>query len=658
MVWSDALSTLKGVGPKMQAALQSLSCVSVFDLLLHRPLRYEDRTVFTAMSALACTPDKTMVVVCGWIKAIEQSPYAHQKNLRVVLEDGSGTCVLHWIHYSGYQLSALRRAFKDKARLWCYGRISHKKILTHPSIKVLVEGEEDGLGAESYYRAIYPTVSGLSQTFLSRIVAQGLEGGVGVYPDRVESTTSLCVQEAFTILHRRSKDTLGDYECAVRRLKIEEWCAYISAQKCLRIKDQHKSAMALSWSKDWEAAFRQQLPYRLTAEQDRVVEEIREDLQKKIPMRRLLQGDVGSGKTVVVAMACLMAMASQGQVALMVPSEILAIQHADLLRRWFACLSLPVYLCCASSSQESYTQPCCVVGTQALLNKKRHFSRLMLVIVDEQHRFGLEQRAWLLQKGQTPHYLMMTATPIPKTMAALLSYGMDLSRIHGLPPGRQPIRTVILSDDKLNNLLEKVQTLIEEGRQIYRVCARLESLKKRYEELASYVDRRCMGYVHGRMKMVEKTAVMTAFQEGKYSVLMATSVIEVGIDVPRASVMVIDGASAFGIASLHQLRGRVGRGERESFCILLYTQPLNERAQKRLRLVRELQDGAALAEADLRLRGPGALHDTEQSGALGWRLLDLSEDGALLGSAQDFLSAQPLTLQEQEHLFDFWYGRP
>jgi ATP-dependent DNA helicase RecG len=650
------LRDLRGVGPSLESALNQLGIHSSQDLLFHLPFRYEDRTRLHPIGALY---PGARVLVEG---EVEHSAIirGRRATLVVVISDGTGRLTLRFFHFRAAQ----KQQFSQGTRVRCYGEVrgGYQGLdMVHPSYKrILSESDE---AVSDRLTPVYPTVEGLGQASwikltdqalsllnrqqleLEELLPEDLRGNLKIPP----------LADALIYIHRPpvGADVAALVERrhpAQQRLAMEELLAHnLSVQQLHRRK--HKlRAPALTLQTSQEQEFLEQLPFELTGAQLRVINEIQQDLSNSHPMQRLLQGDVGSGKTVVAAMAALRAMGNGFQVAIMAPTELLAEQHLRSFREWLQPMGItPVWLSgkvtgkARQSALESIEQGApLVIGTHALMQDSVRFGKLGLAVVDEQHRFGVHQRLALLDKAGTvslhAHQLIMTATPIPRTLAMTAYAGLDTSVIDELPPGRKPVTTAAVSNERRAEVVSRVAAACLEGKQAYWVCTLIEESDAVQAQAAEEVARELqsslagveVGLVHGRMKPAEKQHIMDRFKSGDIQLLVATTVIEVGVDVPNASLMIIENAERLGLAQLHQLRGRVGRGDQQASCVLLYSHPIGPLAKERLNIMRETSDGFRIAEKDLELRGPGEVLGTRQTGMLQFRVADLARDQELL----------------------------
>ena len=651
-----SLAVLAGVGPAVAAKLAARGLSSLQDLWLHLPLRYEDRTTLTRIQDLRNgVPAQVEVRVVAVDRGMRFRP-----TLKVAVEDeGQGTLVLRFFHFRQQQVAQ----FSVGTRLRCFGTPKPGQLgleIVHPSYQVLGRTDDPALGDS--LDPVYPTVEGIGPATLRRLIGQALdrlpeESSLELMPPGwLDGLALPSLRSALLTVHRPPPDAnlaalAAGTHPAQRRLALEELLAHHLSLRRQRIALQAHHAPPLAGPGKLAKALAKQLPFALTAAQKRVFTQIREDLAQPRPMLRLVQGDVGSGKTVVAALAAMLAVEQGKQVALAAPTELLAEQHLTNLRGWLEPLGVQVAWLAGKVTgkarakvleQVANGQAQVVVGTHALMQESVVFHDLALAIVDEQHRFGVHQRLALRDKGpgghSVPHQLVMTATPIPRTLAMSEYADLDVSAIDELPPGRTPVQTVALNNDRRPELIERIALACREGRQVYWVCTLIEEndeldatpAQATFESLQALLPGVRVGLVHGRLKASEKLATMVAFKAGQIDLLVATTVIEVGVDVPNASLMVIENAERLGLAQLHQLRGRVGRGSAVSRCVLLYQARLSAMARERLETMRQTNDGFVIAEKDLELRGPGELLGTRQTGLAGFRMADLARDAGLL----------------------------
>ena len=666
---STSLTALKGVGPAVAEKLERLGLKSVQDVLFHLPLRYQDRTRITPIGALRPGMD---AVIEGAVAGADVV-MGRRKSLLVRLQDGSGTISLRFYYFSGALKSNLQRGSHWR----CYGEVrpgASGLEIYHPEMSSLDSAQSAPV--EQTLTPIYPATEGLSQQRLRNLsdaALQWLDQGnslADLLPAEFSQQYRLApLREAIHTLHRPPPDL--DLEAleegrhwAQHRLAFEELMAHQLVMLRLRAEIRSRSAPAMNASGALAQDYRRLLGFPLTGAQQRVTAEVVADLQQPRPMLRLVQGDVGAGKTVIAALAALHALEAGWQVALMAPTEILAEQHFINFQRWFTPLGISVAWMAGKLKGKARANQlqliatgdaAMVVGTHALFQPEVRFNNLGLAIIDEQHRFGVQQRLALRDKGAagrfSPHQLIMTATPIPRTLAMSAYADLDTSVLDELPPGRTPINTVLVADTRREEVIERVRAGCAQGRQAYWVCTLIEESEQlqaqaaevTWAELCESLPELSIGLIHGRMKAAEKAEIMAAFKGGDLHLLVATTVIEVGVDVPNASLMIIENPERLGLAQLHQLRGRVGRGSTASHCVLLYHPPLSALGRERLGIMRESSDGFAIAEKDLELRGPGEVLGTRQTGLVQFRVADLVRDADLLPHVQ--LAAQNLASQ-------------
>lgn len=657
MSLKTSVDQLRGVGPRVRDKLKRLGIERLGDMLFHLPHRYSDRTRLTPLGSARAGSD---ILIEGVVE-LAQVKFGRRRSLLVRLSDNTGAILLRFFHFSKQQQTGLQAG----NHLRCYGTVRagpQMLEMVHPEYQRL-EGDDSPPLAETL-TPIYPTTEGVNQPLLRRIADVAL-GCVARHPellpdylpaDFLEAHQFPDLQSALVSVHQPPPDAdtkaleAGSHP-AQQRLAFEELLAYHLSQRRQRQQLQQRPAPPLSRQTDLLARFFEQLPFALTGAQTRVIGEIETDLARSYPMLRLLQGDVGAGKTVVAAAGALLAIDNGWQVAIMTPTELLAEQHFQNLRDWLQALDCKPLLL-TGRMKTSDREPALaaihsgtaevVIGTHALFQEQVSFNRLGLVVIDEQHRFGVHQRLALLEKGNaddmSPHQLIMTATPIPRTLAMSLRADLDVSIIDELPPGRQPVNTVVLAESRRDELIQRISAACAEGRQVYWVCPLVEESEtfdyqaatETSELLSEQLPGVRVGLIHGRLKPRDKATVMEAFKASEIDLLVATTVIEVGVDVPNASLMIIENAERLGLAQLHQLRGRVGRGNQRSDCVLLYRAPLGDLARARLEVMRQTEDGFVIAERDLQLRGPGELLGTRQTGLPNLRIADFGRDQQLL----------------------------
>jgi ATP-dependent DNA helicase RecG len=633
----------------LQEKLKRLHLTRREDLLLHLPLRYEDETRLTPIADAASGVGSVQIE--GEITDC-QIQFRPRRQLVAQLADASGALTLRFIHFYPNQQAALSVG----NRVRCVGEVRQGFFgaeMVHPRCRVVLPDTP----LPTVLTPVYPTTAGLAQSALTKLIASALAGSPLAETLDADTRAQLrlpTLWDAINFLHRPPADAdvnrldARQYP-AWRRVKLDELLAQqISLRQAYRAR-REIGAPRLVAAGTLAAQLIARLPFALTAAQVRAVAEIATDLAQPYPMQRLLQGDVGAGKTLVAALAACQAIEAGWQVAFMAPTEILAEQHYLKLVEWFAALNVEVAWLTGSqksklkqAQQAAARTAALVVGTHALIQEGVDYQRLGLVIIDEQHRFGVQQRLALRQKGGAPHQLMMSATPIPRTLAMSYCADLDVSVLDELPPGRTPIRTRLARDGRRDEVMAYVRNKVAAGRQVYWVCPLIEESETL--QLQTALDTHAwltealpdlnIGLVHGRLKPAEKQAVMAAFVAGTLDLLVATTVIEVGVDVPNASLMVIEHAERFGLSQLHQLRGRVGRGTHESTCILLYADPLSQLARARLKIIFENTDGFEIARQDLQLRGPGEFIGSRQSGMPLLRYADLELDADLVETAR------------------------
>lgn len=678
-----ALTDLHGVGPKLADKMTALGISQVTDLLFHLPSRYEDRTRIHPIGS--CQPGQRVLIE----GRIEHSAIVRGRRsmLVVVLADGTGRITLRFFHFRVYQ----KQQLSTGTRLRCFGEIRagfQGLEIIHPSYNRLSEHGDEPIA--NSLTPVYPTAEGLGQKNWIKMTDQALAlmrrselELEELLPDSLLTQYQLLpLVDALQYIHRPPPD--ADVTALVerdhptqKRLALEELLAHnLSMQKLHRLQ-RSRQAPEMPPCSQLESDFLKSLPFQLTGAQQRVAKEISNDLQVSKPMLRLVHGDVGSGKTVIAALAALRAADNGYQTAITAPTELLAEQHLHVFSDWLKPLGIePVWLSGkvlgkkrAAALERINNGAEIIIGTHALMQKSVEFSKLGLVIVDEQHRFGVDQRMNLLEKGGTgsrqAHQLIMTATPIPRTLAMTAYAGMDVSVIDELPPGRKPVTTVVISNQRRDAIIQRVANACAEGQQAYWVCTLIEESDaieaQAAEDVAASLRKDLqnlnIGLIHGRLKPTEKQQVMDDFKSGNIQLLVATTVIEVGVDVPNASLMIIENAERLGLAQLHQLRGRVGRGSTQSSCVLLYNPPLGELAKQRMEIMRQTSDGFQIAEKDLELRGPGEVLGTRQTGMMLFRVADLARDAGLLEmiptTADTLLKDHP---KQADKLIRRWIG--
>ncbi|TRY34023.1 ATP-dependent DNA helicase RecG [Aliiglaciecola sp. M165] len=654
-----SLTELKGVGGKVAEKLLKLGLATVQDLLFHLPSRYEDRT---RIYPIADLQPFLHASIEGEVMSCDVQ-FGRKRMLVVRVSDKSSTLTMRFFHFSAAQKNSLEIGAKIRA----FGEVragKHGLEMMHPEYKVI---KDNGIAQlEESLTPVYPTTEGIKQITLRNLTEQALKslknGGLAeLLPEKLYAN-QISLSDALKLVHRPPPDIVlssleeGQHP-AQNRLIIEELLAHHLSVLKVRHQSKRQQTTAIKPDNILIKRFLETLPFQPTGAQQRVVEEIQFDMQQPSPMMRLVQGDVGSGKTLVAALAALSAIGAGFQAVMMAPTELLAEQHANNFSQWLTPLNIRIGWLAGKLKgkardavlEELKTgQIDLLIGTHAVFQEAVQYHNLALVIVDEQHRFGVHQRLALREKGEQqgafPHQLIMTATPIPRTLAMTAYADLDTSIIDELPPGRTPVTTVVLPDTRRGEVIERVRrAAIEDKRQTYWVCTLIdesEVLQCQAAEdtaiaLRTALPELSVGLVHGRLKSAEKQQMMDEFKQGNLDLLVATTVIEVGVDVPNASLMIIENPERLGLAQLHQLRGRVGRGSVESHCVLMYQSPLSKTASKRLSVLRESHDGFYIAQQDLEIRGPGELLGTKQTGLADMRIADLVRDAHLIPQVQN-----------------------
>ncbi|MGV6807894.1 MAG: ATP-dependent DNA helicase RecG [bacterium] len=678
------ITKLKGVGTQLQAKLAKLGLETIQDLLFHLPLRYVDRTRITPIGSVV---PNTELVVEGEIRGTDVA-YGRRRSLVCKIQDGSGVLTLRFYHFSMAQKNNL----KPGTRIRCFGdarRGTSGLEMYHPEYQFI-----EGLAPAPLEHAltpVYPAIEGLTQARLRSIIGQALALIDGqpltellpetLPPDKANDDTRLSINEAIRLIHRPPTGTPTDQltdrsHPAQQRLILEELLAHHLSLLKLRRQNQGREAPPIP-ADNPSAESALPIPFPLTNAQKRVIKEIHRELSRPYPMLRLLQGDVGSGKTLVAIFAAHRVALAGFQVAVMAPTEILAEQLRDNFQQWLGKAGFSIAFLSgktkgkgriAQTSRIASGEAQIIIGTHALFQDDVVFSNLGLVIIDEQHRFGVHQRLSLQSKGRddlVPHQLIMTATPIPRTLAMTLYADLDCSVIDKLPAGRKPVETVVINNQRRDEVIGRIRQACSTGQQCYWVCTLIEESDELEAQAAEAtagalqlsLPNLNIGLIHGRLKPNDKQAVMDAFKKGDIQLLVATTVIEVGVDVPNATLMVIENPERLGLAQLHQLRGRVGRGTDQSYCVLMYQDPLGQIAKQRLSAMRQTNDGFRIAEIDLKIRGPGEVLGTRQTGEMKLKLADLQRDSYLLPQIQktaSILSAENPELCER--LIARWIG--
>jgi ATP-dependent DNA helicase RecG len=655
-----SVDTLKGVGAKVAEKLARLSIFTLEDLLFHLPYKYQDRSKIMPIGSLL---HGQTAQVFAEIEAAD-IVFGKRRSLVCKISDSTGIMDIRLFYFS----MAQKKQFVRGQFVQCYGQVSHSGrsiSMIHPEIKFLKNKSEPQLSDR--LTAIYPTTEGLQQRTFQSLIDQSLKklnsnNVRELIPiELLQKLNFPPLSEALKLLHQPpigiSLDDIQNGEHPlIQRLAFEELMAHHIALKRLKLKHQSHQSFKVAITVQAAKRFLSQLPFSLTRAQQRVIKEVEVDLGKDFPMMRLVQGDVGCGKTIIAALAALNVAHSKYQTVLMAPTELLAEQHYSAFKNWFEPLGIGVSLLISSMPAAEKRQSlqaikdassAIIIGTHAVFQKQVEFKSLALVIIDEQHRFGVEQRKLLLEKGvqqqsqqnYRPHQLVMTATPIPRTLAQTTYADLDLSVVDELPPGRKPIETSVISDLNRLKVIERIKHACQvNGRQVYWVCTLIDESEElecqaaeaAFETLQQQLAPLTIGLVHGRLKPQEKHHTMEQFKRGKVDLLVATTVIEVGVDVPNASLMIIENPERLGLSQLHQLRGRVGRGDQQSYCILMYHAPLSQNAKQRLKVMRETNDGFIVAEKDLEIRGAGEVLGTRQTGEVLFRFADLLRDRGLL----------------------------
>lgn len=685
--WSEqSVRYLKGVGPKVAEKLHKLGIQTQRDVLFHLPLRYEDRTTVIAIGSLQ--PGGRSLIQAEVLQTATR--FRRQGRSRRVLvaklADPTGLVTIRLFYFSARQQQMLEKG----NWLRCYGevRIAQRELeMVHPEIELI--DIDDPPALTQNLTPVYPTTEGLHQLSIGKIVRQVVEN-LATKAMAETLPSSWLEQHRFpdfktAMLHLHSPGAQRDTEMIARyahpaqfRFIVEELAAHRLALLERRAKIRTRNNPAIKTGGDLVKTLSNKLPFELTRAQQRVIKELMQDFERGKPMMRLLQGDVGCGKTVVAALACLPVVESGFQCALMAPTEILAEQHRHNFSEWLSPMGLQVVSLTGADKGAKRTQKLkaiasgeanIVVGTHALFQASVLFQSLGFIIIDEQHRFGVDQRLALQKKSTRnvmPHQLIMTATPIPRTLAMSIYADLDYSQIDEMPPGRKPVTTSVVAEQKRGHLIERVARACEQGGQVYWVCTLIdesealqcESAELTFESLQKQLPAQSVALVHGRMKATQKQAVIQAFKQGDIDILVATTVIEVGVDVPNANIMIIENPERLGLSQIHQLRGRVGRGARESFCILLVKDNLSAQVSRRLDIIRNHHDGFLIAQKDLELRGAGEVLGTRQSGEASFKIADLMRDARWFTRVNELaeLMQQPEYGKMRKQLIRNWIG--
>lgn len=666
----ESVDRLYGVGKALENKLRGLGISRIKDLLFHFPRRYENRTKINLINS---TDNTIASLIEGEIKS-SSVVFARRRTLMLRVSDVSGDVMVRFFYFNKSQ----QKSFREGVKVRLFGQIRqgrYAKEMVHPECRTIDPGNPPPL--EKTLTAIYPTTDGLSQIRLRRLVQQALLLSENVdlsheeelLPKKLRQSLDLPnLHEAIRIIHHPPKGTELCFTStrshpAQKRLIFEELLAHQISLKEKRLNRSKHTAPTCGELKK-HTLLKNRIGFSLTKGQSDAISDISNDLGSGVPMLRLLQGDVGSGKTAVAAMAASILIEEGYKVVIMAPTELLVDQHYKTFSAWFPDLEVILLTGKLGERERNLVKrkiadecPSIVIGTHAVFQKDVVYTKLGLIIVDEQHRFGVGQRLALNQKGDSrglkAHQLIMTATPIPRTLAMAAYADLDISTIKDLPPGRSPVTTAVIPEERRKEVIARISSAVDDGTQVYWVCPLIEESDKIDTEsaiktaslLAEEIKSTKVGLIHGRMKEIDKEKIMSNFMNGHINLLVATTVIEVGVDVPNASLMIIENAERLGLAQLHQLRGRVGRGEKQSSCLLLYKTPLSEMAEKRLRAIRTSNNGFEIAERDMELRGPGELLGTRQAGIAQFKIADLTLDSALIElvekTAESLLLEQP-----------------
>ena len=673
---SDPIISISGLGKKTSDRLNQLGIHTLEHLVFHLPSRYQDKTTITPLSKVSVSDE--VLIECS-IDRIEVAPSRQRQLLCYLSDNQNQRILLRFFHFNQYQKQALIRG----ETLQCFGEIKIGRQgleMHHPEYRIVSQNQTPLL--ESTLTPIYPLCSGISQNKMKQWINHSLEvlktSLLDDYFEKITYNALPSLKASLFLLHHPNKnENLTQIETfkhiSQQRLIIEELATHqLSLLKTKRAR-KRRTTNQFAIKNNLSNNLLNSLEFNLTAAQSRCIKEIHEDLSNTEPMLRLLQGDVGSGKTIVAVFSLIQAVENNFQTAVMAPTEILARQHLQNFTDYLKPLNIQIaYLSGSQNTQERREQlelietgkAKVIIGTHALFQENVNFENLSLVIIDEQHKFGVHQRLSLTQKAKkTPHQLVMTATPIPRSLTMSAYADLDTSVIDELPPGRQPVETVALSNSRRDELIGKIRKISDEGRQIYWVCTlieesdalRAESAEKTFNYLSSNLEDLKVVMIHGRLTKPEKEAIMSAFAQGNINLLVATTVIEVGVNVPNASLMIVENSERLGLAQLHQLRGRVGRGSEKSICILMYQSPLSDNAKQRLEVLRQSNDGFMIAQKDLELRGPGEILGTQQTGIASMKIANIVRDAYLLKEAS-YYSSKMLEANEesQNALVDRW----
>ena len=689
---SSSLIKLKGVGPKVLDKLSNLGLKNIQDVLFHLPYRYEDRTQVIPVGALRHGQSSLIEVTVDYSSIAFSRKGKSRRMLMVHVSDGTGSILLRFFYFNKQQQEMLVKGVK----LRCFGDVRYGASsleIVHPEYTQL--NDTSNAKIEDSLTPVYHTVDGVSQILLRRLSAQCLEllNNESLLPDYLnenlfQQEEYYSLEAALKYVHRppagaNVNELIEAQHASQLRLIFEELISQHLSLQTLREQNRHKTASRLQSENHLLFKFIKSLPFELTIAQQKVNQQILQDMESGIPMMRLVQGDVGSGKTVVAALACLKAIESGCQAAIMAPTEILAEQHYRNFTGWFEPLGIKVVWLSGQVKGKKRSlvlskiikgEAQVIVGTHALFQNDVEYKNLALAITDEQHRFGVQQRMTLAKKANVPgdknsailaHQLIMTATPIPRSLAMTAYADLDYSVIDELPPGRKPITTVVIQQERREDILQRIHKACSEGKQAYWVCTLVEesevlqcqAAQDTAETLQQVLPDISVGLIHGRLKSEEKEKLMQEFKLGKTQLLVATTVIEVGVDVPNASLMIIENSERLGLSQLHQLRGRVGRGEEASHCVLMFKSPLSNNAKERLTIMRKTNSGFEIARKDLQLRGPGEVLGTRQTGLLQLKIADIVRDEYLLDDVK--IVSRKISSDSPEKvkaLIDRWVG--
>ena len=673
---SDPIISIKGLGKKTSDRLNQLGIHTLEHLVFHLPTRYQDKTSITPLSDAGIHDE---ILIEATIDRIEVIPSRQRQLLCYLSDNQNHRILLRFFHFNQYQKQALIRG----ETMQCFGeiKIGRKGLeMHHPEYRIITQNQSPLL--EPTLTPIYPLCSGISQNKMKQWVNYSLEvlkiSQLDDYFEKITQQSMPSLKSSLMLLHHPEKDEdLSKIESfkhiSQQRLIIEELATHrLSLLKTKKAR-KGKKTNAFILNNTLSDKLLNSIDFNLTNAQSRCIKEINDDLASSEPMLRLLQGDVGSGKTIVAVFALIQAVENNFQAAIMAPTEILARQHLQNFTQYLESLNIQIaYLSGSQNTQERREQISLiesgkakvVIGTHALFQDSVNFKDLSLVIIDEQHKFGVHQRLSLTKKANnTPHQLVMTATPIPRSLTMSAYADLDTSIIDELPPGRQAVETIALSNLRRDELISKIRKISNEGRQIYWVCTlieesealRAESAEQTFKYLKDHLKDLTVVMIHGRLTKVEKESIMKDFENGRINLLVATTVIEVGVNVPNASLMIVENAERLGLAQLHQLRGRVGRGSEKSICILMYQSPLSDYAKERLDILRQSNDGFMIAQKDLELRGPGEILGTQQTGIASMKIANIVRDAYLLKEAGYYSSKMlEARLESQNALINRW----